>query len=100
MQIDSPDFMLKVPDMIHNIIPPNFLKPTLTLVPKVSHIFLTLVVKFGVNIPNTLGDINGNVAQKLENVVTTLNKAINNNKHNFLLVLLKRNTSLQFFHCG
>ncbi len=30
------------------------------------------------NIPNTLEEINGNVAWKLENVVTTLNKTINN----------------------
>ncbi len=29
-------------------------------------------------IPNTLGEINGNVAWKLENVVTTLNKIIDN----------------------
>ncbi len=28
-------FALKVPDMIHNIIPPNFFKPTVILVPKV-----------------------------------------------------------------
>ena len=35
-------------------------------------------MKFGVNIPNTLGEINGNVAWKLENVVTTLNKTISN----------------------
>ena len=41
-------------------------------------IFLTFMVKFGVNIPNTSGEINGNVAWKLENVVTTLNKTINN----------------------
>ncbi len=36
------------------------------------------MVKFGVNILNTLGAINGNDAWKLENVVTTLNKTINN----------------------
>ncbi len=63
---------LKVPDMIHNIIPPNFFKPTVILVPKVSHIFLTFVVKFGVNIPNTYEEISGNVAWKSENVVTIL----------------------------
>ncbi len=45
---------------------------------KFSRIFLTFVVKFGVNISNTLGEINRNVAWKLENVVTTLNKTINN----------------------
>ncbi len=43
-----------------------------------SHIFLTFVLEFGVSIPNILGEINGNVAWKLENVVTTLNKTINN----------------------
>ena len=52
---------LKVPDMIHNIITPNFFKLPLILVPKVSHVFLTYVLKFGVSIPNTLGEINGNV---------------------------------------
>ncbi len=36
------------------------------------------MVKVGVSIPNTLGEINGNAAWKLENVVTTLNKTINN----------------------
>ncbi len=35
----------------------------------VTNIFLTFVVTFGVNIPNTLGEINGNVAWKLENVM-------------------------------
>ncbi len=33
------DDKLKVPDMIHNIIPPNFFKPTLILVPKVKSYF-------------------------------------------------------------
>ncbi len=33
--------------------------------------FLTFVVKFGVNISNTLEEINRNVAWKLENVVIT-----------------------------
>ena len=64
--------------MNHNIIPPNFFKPTLILVPKFCHIFLTLVVKFGASIEDTLGEIIGNVAWKLENVVTTLNRTINN----------------------
>ena len=36
------------------------------------------MVNFSVNTQNTLGEINGNVAWKLENVVTTLNKTINN----------------------
>ncbi len=35
-------------------------------------------MKFGVNIPNTSGEINENVVWKLESVVTTLNKIINN----------------------
>ncbi len=74
--MDSVVHLLKVPDMIHNIITPIFFKPTVILVPKVPF-FLTIVVKFGVKIPNTLGEINGNVAWKLENVVTTLNKTIN-----------------------
>ncbi len=43
-------------------------------------------MKFGVNIQNTLGDINGNVAWKLENVVNALNKTNNIIKHNFLLL--------------
>ena len=60
---------LKLPDMIHNIISPIFFKPTVILVPKVSYIFLTFMVKFGVSIPNTLGEIYGNVAFKLENMV-------------------------------
>ncbi len=58
--------------MIHNIIPPMFFKPTLILVPKV------FVVEFDVHIPNNSGEIYGNVAWKLENVVTTLNRTINN----------------------
>ncbi len=56
---------------------------------KFNHIFMTLVVKFGVHIPNTLGEINGNVAWKLENVVTTQNKTINNISIFFLLLLNK-----------
>ncbi len=72
--------ILKVPDMIHHIIPPPnlFSNPLWFWYQKFSHIFLTFAVKFGVNIPNTLGEgINRNVAWKLENVVTTLNKTIN-----------------------
>ena len=64
--------------MIHNIIPQIVFKPTLILVPKVQSYFPDFCAKFGVNIPNTLGVINGNVAWKLENVVTTLNKTKNN----------------------
>ncbi len=56
---------LKVPDMIHNIIPQFFSNPLSFWYQKFSHIFLTFVVKFGLNIPNTLGEINGNVAWKL-----------------------------------
>ena len=33
-------------------------------------------MRLGVNIPNTLEEINVNVAWKLENMVTTLNKTI------------------------
>ncbi len=55
---------------------------------------------FGVNIQNTLGEINGNVAWKLENVVTTLNKTINNITQFSPITFLKQNASLQFFHCG
>ncbi len=54
------------------------------------------MVKFGVKIPNTVGKINGNVAWKLENVVTTLNKTINN-IDTISPITSKRNTSLQFF---
>ncbi len=67
-QNNKSQMLLKVPDMIHNIILKNFFKPF--WYQKFSHIFLTFVVKFGVSIPNTLGEINGNVAWKLENVVT------------------------------
>ena len=45
---------------------------------KFSHIFLTFVMTFGVNIQNTLGEISEKIAWKLEQVVTTLNKTINN----------------------
>ena len=57
--------------------PQFFSKP---LSKKFTHI-LTFVLKFGVSncIPNTLGEINRNFAWKLENVVTTLSKTINNN---------------------
>ena len=60
--------------MIYNIIPPILFKPTLIWYKKFSHIFLSFVLRFGVSIPNTLGETNGNVAWKLENVVTALKK--------------------------
>ena len=73
------DFDLKVPDMIHNIITELFSNPLRIWYQKFSHIFVfTSVVKFGMNVTNTSGEINGNVAWKLENVATTLNKTINN----------------------
>ncbi len=53
-------------------------------------------MKFTVNIPNTLGEINGNVVWKLENVATTLNEII----HKISTILpytSKRDTSFQFF---
>ncbi len=45
---------------------------------------MTFVVKFGVNIQNTREDINENVGCKLENVVTTPKKTINNISTTFL----------------
>ena len=64
---------------------------------KFSHIFLTFVLKFGVNIPNTSGEINVNIAWKLENVVTTLNKAINNISTIFSYYFLTRYKVSFFF---
>ncbi len=86
---------LKVPDMIHNIIPPPqffFFKPTLILIPKLCHICLTFVVKFDVHIPNNLEETNRNVAWKLENVVTTLNKTISSVRIIFSYYLQTRYT--------
>ncbi len=57
---------------------PIFFQTYSDLVAKVLSYFPDFVLKFGVSIPNTLGKINGNDAWKLENVVTTLNKTINN----------------------
>ncbi len=65
-------------DPQHHPPPQLFSNPLGFWYQKFCHIFLTFVVKFGVNSPNTLGEINRNVAWKLENVVTTLNKTINN----------------------
>ena len=62
--------------MIHNIIP-QFISLRFWY-HKFGHIFLVPVVKFDVNIPKTSGEIDRNVAWKLENVVTTLNKTIYN----------------------
>ena len=42
-----------------------------------SFLWLTFVVKFGVSIPNTLGEINSINGNLLENMVTTLNTALN-----------------------
>ena len=60
--------------------------------------FWLLWWNFGVNILITLGEINGNVAWKLENVVTTLEET-NNISTIFSLITSKRDTSLQFFLC-
>ena len=51
--------ILKLPDMIHNIIP-HFFQPILIWYQTFSHVFLTFMVKLGVSIPITLGEINGN----------------------------------------
>ncbi len=68
--------MLKVPDMIHNITPTHFFQTHSDVV----GFFSDLCVEIWLSIPNTLVEINmdGNVAWKLENMVTTLNKTINN----------------------
>ena len=52
--------------MIHNIIPPsNFFQTHSDFGTKILvKCFLTIVVKFGVSIPITLGEINGNGAWK------------------------------------
>ncbi len=63
------------------------------------YIFLTFVVKFDVHFPNNLGEINGNVAWKLEHVVTTLNKTINNISIIFYYYF-QRDIRLQLFHFG
>ena len=62
--------------MIHKIIPPLLFQTHSDFgTKKLSNvIFLTFVVKFSVRIPDTLGKNNGNVAWKLEKVVTTLIK--------------------------
>ena len=92
-------FILKVPDMIHNIIthpfffsnhPWFFSNHPWFWYQRFCHIFLTFVLKFGVNIPNTLGEINRNVAWKLESVITTLNKTINNKSTIFSYYFLMR----------
>ena len=58
--------------------PPFFSNPLWFWYQQFCHIFLTFVLNFGADVPNTLGEINRNVAWKLETVVTTLNKTINN----------------------
>ena len=67
LKLKKENTTLKVPDMIHNIVPQFFFSNPFWY-QKLSHIFLTFVVTFGVNIPSTLGEINRNVAWKLENV--------------------------------
>ncbi len=78
-QLQKCHLTLKESDITHTpSTSPNLLPTHGEFNIKFSYIFWTVVVKFCVNIQNTLVDINRNVAWKLENMITTLYKTINN----------------------